>query len=79
MRDGISLSAAGDFATFREVASNAVRTLLAQTGSAADTGKAAETVVEGFGEVEAHSDVHPGLQAIHDSGIKVIAVRMPLA
>ena len=77
LRDGISLSAAGDYATFREVASNAVRTLLTRTGSAANTDRAAETVIEGFGEVEAHSDVRPGLQAIHNSGIKVMAVTMP--
>ncbi len=71
LRDGIAISASGGFATFREIASNSVKQLLAKAGHSENSEKAAADVIKGFEEVQAHSDVLPGLQAIHSLGIKV--------
>ena len=59
------------FASFRDIASNSVKQLLAKTGHSGDSEQAAADVIKGFEEVQAHSDVLPGLRAIHDAGIKV--------
>ena len=45
--------------------------MLADSGSAAKIDEAAAYVLAGFDEVAAHSDVVPGLTAIHNSGIQV--------
>ncbi|CAL5228758.1 g11945 [Coccomyxa viridis] len=71
LRDGIAISASGGFASFRDIASNSVKQLLAKTGHSGDSEQAAADVIKGFEEVQAHSDVLPGLRAIHDAGIKV--------
>jgi 2-haloacid dehalogenase len=71
LRDGIALSASGGFATFREIASNAVKQMMAKAGSSQNPDEAAANVIQGFEEVQAHPDVLPGLQAIHHAGIQV--------
>ena len=71
LRDGIAISAAGGFATFRDIASAIVKQLLAKAGCSGNSEEAAATVIKGFEEVQPHSDVLPGLQAIHSAGIEV--------
>ncbi len=74
LRDGISISASGGFATFKDIASNAVKQLMAKAGSSQDSDKAAADIIKGFEEVQAYPDVLPGLQAIHSAGIKASTV-----
>ena len=74
LRDGISISASGGFATFKDIASNAVKQLMAKAGSSQDSNKAAADIIKGFDEVQAYPDVLPGLQAIHNAGIKASTV-----
>ena len=71
LRDGIALSASGGFATFREIASNAIKQMMTKSGSSQNPDEAAASVIQGFDEVQAHPDVLPGLRAIHEAGIQV--------
>lgn len=73
LRDGIGVSAAGGFATFKDIASNAVKTLMAKAGALQDPDEAAAHVIQGFDEAQAYPDVLPGLQAFHKAGIRVIS------
>ena len=71
LRDGIAISASGGFATFRDIASSTAKQLMAKAGCSGNSEEAAADIIGGFEEVQAHSDVLPGLQAIHKAGIKV--------
>ena len=74
LRDGIAMSASGGFATFREIASNTVKQMMAMSGCSQNPDEAAANVIQGFDEVRAHPDVLPGLRAIHNAGIQVTNV-----
>jgi len=67
LRDGMALSAAGDFVPFREVAEAALHTL---TGYQL-TGELAGQVLAGFGELPAHPDVLPAVQRLAEAGVRV--------
>ena len=71
LRDGIAISASGGFATFRDIASSTAKQLMAKAGCSGNLEQAAADIIKAFEEVQAHSDVFPGLQAIHKAGIKV--------
>ncbi|MGH3369377.1 MAG: haloacid dehalogenase type II, partial [Nocardioidaceae bacterium] len=73
LRDGFALTAAGAYPSFRDVAGDALRSLLASHGvDEADVSGAVEQVLAGFAELPAHPDVSPGLHRIHAAGIRLI-------
>jgi 2-haloacid dehalogenase len=71
LQTGIALSASGGFATFREIACNVIKQMMAKSGALQNADEASADVIQGFNEVQAHPDVLPGLHAIHQAGIQV--------
>ncbi|MGH3094762.1 MAG: haloacid dehalogenase type II [Streptosporangiales bacterium] len=67
LRDGIALSATGDYRRFPEVAADALR---AVTGYELDGGQAS-WFLAGFDELPAYPDAEPALRRLHDAGIQV--------
>jgi 2-haloacid dehalogenase len=75
LRDGFALTAAGAYPPFRDVAADALRTLLAAGGTTgAEATAGVETVLAGFTELPVHPDVGPGLRRIHESGIRLVTL-----
>ena len=72
LRDGFAVTAAGGYASFRDVAADALRTLLAAHG--VDDADAVEKVLAGFPELPPHPDVGPGLRRIHDLGVRLVTL-----
>src|SRR5215207_920222 len=70
LRDGFALTAAGSYPTFPDVASGALRALLASHG--VDKADAVDQVLAGFAQLLAHPDVSPGLHRIHAAGIRLV-------
>jgi 2-haloacid dehalogenase len=64
LRDGISLTAAGGFATFRDIAADGLRGL-----GASDQG--VEQVLDGFTELDVHPDVPEGVRALRAAGLRL--------
>lgn len=67
LRDGIALSATGDYRSFPDVAAGALR---AVTGYALDDGQVA-WFLAGFDELPAHPDAEPALRRLHGAGTQV--------
>ncbi|MGE5136060.1 MAG: haloacid dehalogenase type II [Gemmatimonadota bacterium] len=67
LRDGMALSAAGDFVPFRDVAEAALHSV---TGYKL-TSELAAQVLAGFGELPAHPDVLPAVQRLAGAGVRV--------
>jgi|SRR5579884_258508 len=75
LRDGIALAAAGAFAPFAELAAAGLRGLLsAQPGLDRTPEEAAEFVLGGLVELPLHPDIRPGISALRDAGLRVIAL-----
>ena len=72
LRDGFALTAAGSYAPFRDVAADALQTLLVAQGIE-DAG-VVDGVLAGFAELPAHPDVGPGLRRIHDQGVRLVTL-----
>jgi 2-haloacid dehalogenase len=75
LRDGFALTSAGAYASFSAVAEAALISLL--TGISKLTvspGEAASYVVSGMSDLPAHPDVRPGLEALHDAGIRIVTL-----
>ena len=72
LRDGFALTAAGGYAPFRDLAADALRTVLAAEG--VDDADAVDEVLAGFAELPAHPDVGPGLRRIHDQGVRLVTL-----
>jgi 2-haloacid dehalogenase len=67
LRDGIALSATGDYAPFGEVAAAALRTL----GGHRIDDEAVRYVLAGFAELPAHPDVVPAVRRLADAGVRL--------
>ncbi|WP_246486586.1 HAD family hydrolase [Kribbella qitaiheensis] len=75
LRDGFALTAAGAYPPFRDVAADALRSLLASDGPAGTAvAGAVGQILAGFAELPAHPDVSPGLHRIHAAGIRLITL-----
>jgi len=72
LRDGFALTAAGAFATFRDVAADNLRLLAAQVG--VDGDRAVGEVLAGFPELPPHPDVGPGLRDVHRLGVRLVTL-----
>jgi 2-haloacid dehalogenase len=72
LRDGIAVTAAGDYAEFQRVADAVLRGLLAgEPGLSAPPEEAAEHILAGFNALPVHPDVPPGIRALHDAGVRI--------
>jgi 2-haloacid dehalogenase len=67
LRDGMALSAAGDFVPFRDVAEAALHTLTGYRLTSEQAGQ----VLAGFGELPAHPDVRPAVQRLAAAGVRM--------
>lgn len=75
LRDGFALAAAGSYAPFREVGTEALRALLSnRPGLAAAPGELAEQVLAGFTELDVHPDVVGGLRLLRDAGLRLVTL-----
>lgn len=76
LRDGFALAAAGTSAPFAQIA----REMLRQQLSAADLeldrdlDAAADHVLDGFGQLDVHPDVVPGLTALDELGVRLVTL-----
>lgn len=66
-RDGIALSATGTFRMFHEVASSALKTLIAELGNRPDAERV-QDVLAGFGELTAFKDAKLAMEQLRQSG-----------
>ena len=75
LRDGFALTAAGTCPAFADVASDVLRQLL-HTSAGATTGAedAVGQVLGSFMELDVHPDVRPGLELLHDAGIRLVTL-----
>jgi 2-haloacid dehalogenase len=74
LRDGFALTVAGTYPSFRDVAADALRALLASYRADADQDAAIDQVLAGFADLPAHPDVAPGLRRIHAAGIRLVTL-----
>src|SRR5947209_15155349 len=75
LRDGFALAAAGGYADFAAIAHGVLRSMLAEVpGLDRDPDEAAEHVLGAMAELPLHSDVAAGLQRLHASGFRLVAL-----
>lgn len=67
LRDGMALSAAGDYAPFREVAAAALSTVTGGRLSDADVAH----VLDGFASLPAHPDAEPAARRLAEAGVRL--------
>jgi 2-haloacid dehalogenase len=68
LRDAFALDASGTFRPFREIAGGALHVLRAQRGLA-DDDAAVESVLDGFGSLDAAPDAAPALERLGAAGV----------
>ncbi|HEU4946909.1 MAG TPA: haloacid dehalogenase type II [Kribbella sp.] len=73
LRDGFALTAAGGYASFRAVAADVLRTLLASS-KLDDSSEAVDRVLSRLPDLPAHADVAPGLRRLHEHGLRLITL-----
>lgn len=73
LRDGFALTAAGSYPSFRDVAADALASLLA-AHRPDDLAAAVGEVLSGFTELPAHPDVSPGLHRLREAGIRLVTL-----
>jgi 2-haloacid dehalogenase len=72
LRDGIALTASGEYAGFLDVGRAVLRTLLTPVQQLRlPLEEATEHIVSGFAELPVHPDVAPGLRSLREAGVRV--------
>lgn len=72
LRDGLALTAAGAYADFRTVALGVLHGRLAEVeGLKGDPGEAAQHILAGFAQLDAHPDVETGLRSLAGAGVRM--------
>jgi 2-haloacid dehalogenase len=72
LRDGIALTASGEYAGFLDVGRAVLRTLLTPVQQLSlPLEEATEHIVSGFAELPVHPDVAQGLRALREAGVRV--------
>jgi 2-haloacid dehalogenase len=72
LRDGFALTAAGGYASFRDIADAGLRGLLAQLhGWRGDPAHATEHVLGGFAGLDVHPDVPDGIRRLRAAGFRL--------
>lgn len=72
LRDAFALDATGVYRPFSDVARAALEALLAASPRAVS--EAVDDVIEGFSELDAHSDVAPAMRALCDADVPVVTL-----
>jgi 2-haloacid dehalogenase len=73
LRDGFALTAAGSYASFRDLATDVLRSLLAGQ-HLDDSAETVNSVLSGIADLPMHPDVAPGLRRLHDQGLRIITL-----
>ncbi|MFF0338654.1 haloacid dehalogenase type II [Kribbella sp. NPDC004875] len=73
LRDGLALTAAGASANFRELAAELLEAQLVAAGIEPTTERV-DGVLSGFTRLPLHPDVAPGLQKIHEAGVRIVTL-----
>lgn len=73
LRDGFALTAAGGYASFRDVAADVLQSLLVQH-QLDDSQEVVDRVLGGLAELPAHPDVATGLERLHEQGFRIITL-----
>jgi len=73
LRDGFALTAAGSYGAFRTIGADVLRALLSAAGLEAGD-ETIKSVLSGFTELHLHPDVAPGLQRLHDLGLRLVTL-----
>jgi 2-haloacid dehalogenase len=72
LRDGFALTAAGGYASFRDIADAGLRGLLTQLhGWTGDPAHATQHVLDGFTDLDVHPDVPDGIRALRTAGLRL--------
>jgi 2-haloacid dehalogenase len=71
LRDGFALAAAGSSARFADLGAELLRSLLPEDGLTMDVDAAVQHVLAGFTSLALHPDVAPGVQALHEAGLRL--------
>ncbi|MGZ6802360.1 MAG: haloacid dehalogenase type II [Nocardioidaceae bacterium] len=75
LRDGFALTVTGDCAPFRAVGTDVLTQLLStQQGLRGEARSLAEHVLDGFAELDLHSDVAEGMRLLHASGRRLVTL-----
>lgn len=74
LRDGMGLTAAGAPRPFAAVAAGVLRTMLERVLPGADHDAPVAHVLAGFGALDVHPDVPPGIVALADAGHRVVTL-----
>lgn len=74
LRDGFALTSVGSTARFAEIGADLLRTLLPEAGATGDVEDAVGHVLEGFSSLSLHPDVVPGVQALHEAGMRLVTL-----
>ncbi len=73
LRDGFALSLVGRGPSMKEVAAALLRQRLTAAGrSGTDVDDGVQHVLEGFATLPLHPDVVPGLQRLHEAGVRLV-------
>lgn len=69
LRDGFALAAAGDYASFADIAAHAAQFVLPDAGA-----QQRAAVLEAFKDLTAHPDAEPALAALSAGGVRVVTL-----
>lgn len=70
LRDAFALEISGEYKSFRDIASAGLAVLLEKELGRVER-QAVAHVLDGFAELDAHSDVAPAMAALQDAGIRI--------
>ena len=74
LRDGFALAAAGTSAPFAELGAGLLRVQLTGLSMDRDLGEAVDHIMAGFGSLDLHPDVAPGIAALADLGLRLVTL-----
>lgn len=73
LRNAFALDASGTYRSFGEVARSTLEVILAENLLTVDP-SSLSPVLAGFGELPAHPDVAPAFDALHEAGVRIVAL-----
>ena len=74
LRDGFALSTVGSARSFSEIGEENLRVLLPPAQPSRPVDDAAAHIMAGFSELVVHPDVGPGVNQLHDAGLRLVTL-----